>query len=110
MGVANSVMRGNLLLCKLKWDQNKCPLYGVAGCVRSSGVSNVLKSMEIRSGLSELSIISQVSAVEECPLSGFHCSFSQLECCNTVLACINFCTHVHVQGCSFVFFTEVLSC
>ena len=25
-------MQGNLLLHKLKWDQNKCPLYGVAGC------------------------------------------------------------------------------
>ena len=32
VGVANSVMRGNLLLRKLKWDQNKCPLYRVAGC------------------------------------------------------------------------------
>ena len=33
------------------------------------GVSNVLKSMEICSGLSKLSVISQVSAVEGCPLS-----------------------------------------
>ena len=31
---------------------------------------HVLKSMEIQSGHSELSIISQVSAVEGCPLSG----------------------------------------
>ena len=31
---------------------------------------NVLKSMEIRSGHSEIFIISQVSAVEGCPLSG----------------------------------------
>ena len=30
----------------------------------------MLKSMEIRSGYSELSVISQVSAVEGCPLSG----------------------------------------
>ena len=30
---------------------------------------NVLKSMEIQSGHSEMSIISQVSAVEGCPLS-----------------------------------------
>ena len=35
--------------------------------VRCSEVSNVLKSMEKRSGLSELSII---SAVEGCPLRG----------------------------------------
>ena len=31
---------------------------------------NVLKSMEKRSGNSELSVISQVPTVEECPLSG----------------------------------------
>ena len=31
---------------------------------------NILKSMEIQSGHSELSVISQVSAVEGCPLSG----------------------------------------
>ena len=37
--------------------------------VRHSGVSNVLKSMEKRSGLSELSVIPWVSAVEGCPLS-----------------------------------------
>ena len=35
-----------------------------------AGVSNVLKSMKIRSGLSKLSVISQVTAVEGCPLSG----------------------------------------
>ena len=39
--------------------------------VHYSGVSDVLKSMEKRSGLSELSVISWVSAVEGCPLSGF---------------------------------------
>ena len=44
--------------------------------IRNSGVSavegglNVLKSMEIQSGHSELSVISQVSAAEGCPLSG----------------------------------------
>ena len=43
--------------------------------IRNSGVSaverglNILKSMEIQSGHSELSVISQVSAVEGCPLS-----------------------------------------
>ena len=31
---------------------------------------NVLKSMEIQSGHSELSVVSQVSVVEGCPLSG----------------------------------------
>ena len=37
---------------------------------KSSGGVNVLKSMEIRSGLSELFVISQVSTIEGCPLSG----------------------------------------
>ena len=37
--------------------------------IRNSGVSAV-EAMEIQSGYSELSIISQVSAVEGCPLSG----------------------------------------
>ena len=46
-----------------------CPLYGVAGYPLFR-VSNVLKSMEKQSGLSELSVISWVSAVEGCPLSG----------------------------------------
>ena len=46
--------------------------------IRSSGVSAiqgllVLKSMEGQSGLPELSIISWVSAIQGCPLSGFHC-------------------------------------
>ena len=44
--------------------------------IRNSGVSaverglNILKSMEIQSGHSELSVISQVSAIEGCLLSG----------------------------------------
>ena len=40
--------------------------------IRNRGVSavlNVLKSMEIWSGRSEMSVISQVSTVEGCPLS-----------------------------------------
>ena len=45
---------------------NYCPLYGVAGCALFRGIM----SMKKRSGLSELSVISWVSAVEECPLSG----------------------------------------
>ena len=56
-------------LHRLKRDQNKCPLYGIAGCPLLRGL-NILKSMEIQSGYSELSVISQVSAVEGCPLSG----------------------------------------
>ena len=44
------------------------PLAHARGVI-NSGV-NVLKSMEIQSGHSELSVISQVSAVEGCPLSG----------------------------------------
>ena len=51
-----------------KWI-DYCLLYGVVG-VRYSGVSDVSKSMEKQSGLSELSVISWVSAVEGCPLSG----------------------------------------
>ena len=38
--------------------------------VRYSGGSNVFKSVEGQLGLSELSVISLVSAVEGCPLSG----------------------------------------
>ena len=51
-----------------KWIDH-CPLYGVVG-VRYSGDSDVSKSMEKQSGLSELSVISWVSAVEGCPLNG----------------------------------------
>ena len=62
-------MQGYSLLHRLKWDQSKCPLYGIAGCPLLRGL-NILKSMEIQSGHSDLSVISQVSAVEGCPLSG----------------------------------------
>ena len=41
-----------------------------SGGVRCCGGLNILKSMEIQSGHLELSVISQVSAVEGCPLCG----------------------------------------
>ena len=50
-------------IVQAEWDQNKCPLYGMAGCP-------LLESMEIQSRHSELSAILQVSAVEGCWLSG----------------------------------------
>ena len=62
-------MRGCSLLRRLEWDQNKCPLYRIAECPLLRGL-NILKSMKKQSGHSELSAISQVSAVEGCPLSG----------------------------------------
>lgn len=57
---------GCSLLGWLRWDQStcKCPLYMIVLTV------NVLKSMEIRSRHSKLSIISQVSTIEGCLLSG----------------------------------------
>ena len=60
-------MRGCSLLRRLKWDQSKCPLYGIAGCLLLRGF--VYIEMEIQSEHSELSVISQLSAVEGCPLS-----------------------------------------
>ena len=70
VGVAKlSVMRGCSLLHRLERDQSKCLLYGIAECPLLRGL-NILKSMEIQSGHSELSVMSQVSAVEGCPLSG----------------------------------------
>ena len=54
------------------WEHEKCPLYRVAGCLLPR-VSNILKSIEKQSGLSELSVILWVSAVEGCPqLRGVH--------------------------------------
>ena len=69
------------------WVWLNCPLSGVfyyceciigdgllsiiqSSGVRYSGGSNVLKSMEKRSELSELSVTLWVSAIEGCPLSG----------------------------------------
>ena len=56
-------------------DKSKCLKllsYGIAGCPLLKGFEYIiLKSMEIQFGHSELSVISQVSAVEGCPLSGF---------------------------------------
>ena len=65
-------MRGCRLLCRLKWDQGRCPLYGIAGysLLRGFECIIVLKSMEMQSGHSEMSVILQVSAIEGCPLSG----------------------------------------
>ena len=57
-------------MCASTLGRKRCPFYGVVG-VRYSGVYNVLKSMEIRSGQSQVSvIISWVSTVEGYPLSG----------------------------------------
>ena len=58
------------LLRRLKRDQSKCPLYGIAGCLLLRGFEYIETSMEIQSGHSELSVISQVSACEGCLLSG----------------------------------------
>ena len=46
---------GCSLLRRLERDQNKCPLFGIAGYQLLRGL-NILKSMEIQSGHSELSI------------------------------------------------------
>ena len=46
-----------------------CPLYGVTRCPLWR-VPNVWKFMEKQSGPKSLFVISQVSAVEGCPLSG----------------------------------------
>ena len=48
---------------------NKCPLYRIAGCSLLRGFEYILKSIEIQSGHSKLSVTLLVSAVEECPLS-----------------------------------------
>ena len=70
MGVAKvSVERGLLVLRVYNWGWITVRYTEQRG-VRYSGVSDVLKSMEKRSGLSELSVISWVSAIEGCPLSG----------------------------------------
>ena len=63
-------MRGCSLLRRLERDQSKCPLHRIVGCLLLRGFEYIVKSMEIQSGHSELSVISQVSAVEGCPLSG----------------------------------------
>ena len=53
------------------WDREKCPLYGVAGCPLFRGCLSIeVYGTTVQSGLSELSVISWVSAVEGCPLSG----------------------------------------
>ena len=54
---------------RLEWDQSKCWLYGIAGCPLMRGFEYKVY-MEIQSRYSELSVISQVSAIEGCPLSG----------------------------------------
>ena len=51
----------------------KCLLYGIAGCQLFGGGGggvNALKTIEIHSGHSELSVITQVSGVEGCLLGG----------------------------------------
>ena len=51
--------------CLRTIDCNSCPLYKVAGLSTIQGLE-----LEGQSVLSELSVISWVSAVEGCPLSG----------------------------------------
>ena len=60
---------GCQVLFAYNWDRKNCPLYRVAGCLLFRGCLSV----EVNGrtvGLSELSVISWVSAVEGCPLSG----------------------------------------
>ena len=67
------------------WDRENCPLYGVAGCplfrdcLSIEGNGRAIKdTLSLRSnqvsfgqsGLSGLSVISWVSAIQGCPLSG----------------------------------------
>ena len=61
--------RGRSVLFAYNWDRENCPLYGVAGCPLFRGCLSI-EVKEGQSGLSELSVISWVSAVEGCPLSG----------------------------------------
>ena len=44
-------------MCRLEQDQNKCPLYRIAEYPLLRGL-NILQSMEIQSGHSELSQVS----------------------------------------------------
>ena len=63
----------------IDWDQESCPLYRVPGCLLFRGCLSIEVNGR-QSGLSELSILSWVSAIEGCPLNrGFHCT----EYCNT---------------------------
>ena len=52
----------------MNWDHEKCSLYGVVGCPLFRGCLSI--EVNNNEGLAELSVISWVSAVEECPLSG----------------------------------------
>ena len=52
---------------RLEQDQSKYALYGIAGCLLLRGFEHII---EIQFRHSKLSVISQVSAVEGCLLSG----------------------------------------
>ena len=60
---------GRQVLFAHNWGCENCLLYGVAGCPLFRGCLSI-EVNEGQSGLSELSVISWVSAVEGCPLSG----------------------------------------
>ena len=52
------------LLRRLEQDQNKCPLYGIAGCPLLRGFEYTeVYNMEMQSGHTKLSVILQVSAL-----------------------------------------------
>ena len=67
--------RGHKVLLAYNWDRENCPLYGVVGCPLFRGCLSI--KVNGQSGLSELSVILWVSAVEGCPLSGFHCIWKE---------------------------------
>ena len=57
----------------LQWNPSKTDTIGTKNFVRYKGVSfteGLFKPMEIQSGQSQVSVLSRVSTVEGCPLSG----------------------------------------
>ena len=71
MGVANWPAYAGYSLCvQVRWDGERCPFYRVAGCPLFRGFQCIEVYMYIRSGQSQVSVISWASAVEGCPLSG----------------------------------------
>ena len=69
VGVANCPFYAGYSLCvQARWDGRKVSVLRSRGCPLFRGF-NVLKSMEIRSGQSQVTVISWVSDVDECPFS-----------------------------------------
>ena len=80
--------RGRCVLLTYNWDRENCPLYGVAGCPLFRDCLSIEVNRMAQSELSELSVISWVSAIQGCLSSGILLRRASCWDCSSFCGCV----------------------